>query len=462
MEGSLPGALLALAYFGVFQLCGLCLARLALPRESAGVRLLLGSVWGSLCLQWFPVLFAFPLGFAPAAHLGALALALLCAGAALWKGRGRPGVRQALSAFGRRKFLWVVLGVWEFFCFLVWHSFRWEGGAVYSSQATYGDMSMHLSFLTSLANQGDFPPDYSLLPGARLSYPFLSDSISASLYLLGAPLWLAYQLPMWVAGAQVLFGIYAFFARMAPEKGRAALAWMFFVCNGGFGFLYFLGGGWENFTRIFTAFYETPTNLIGENIRWVNVLVDMMLPQRATLFGWAVLFPALYLLHRAVFGREPRCFLLVGLMAGAMPMVHTHSFLALGVICGGWLLTFCAAFPGRNGPPGWASSSCWQGLGPCPWGKSSSVGGRIPPCFCGRPAGCCSSFWQRWAFSPGRCSGGSGHGGPFSPGARCWRRPWCRPCPSCSTGPSSRRGRGASSRGTWAGSLGRTATCPST
>ena len=96
MEGSLPGALLALAYFGVFQLCGLCLARLALPRESAGVRLLLGSVWGSLCLQWFPVLFAFPLGFAPAAHLGALALALLCAGAALWKGHGRPGVGQAL------------------------------------------------------------------------------------------------------------------------------------------------------------------------------------------------------------------------------------------------------------------------------------------------------------------------------------------------------------------------------
>ena len=145
MECSLPGALLALAYFGVFQLCGLCLARLALPRESAGVRLLLGSVWGSLCLQWFPVLFAFPLGFAPAAHLGALALALLCAGAALWKGRGRPGVRQALSAFGRRKFLWVVLGVWGFFCFLVWHSFRWQGGAVYSSKAPNLPKSMILS-----------------------------------------------------------------------------------------------------------------------------------------------------------------------------------------------------------------------------------------------------------------------------------------------------------------------------
>ena len=64
----------------------------------------------------------------------------------------------------------------------------------------------------------------------------------------------------------------------------------------------------------------------------VNVLVDMMLPQRATLFGWAVLFPALYLLCRAVYQGQRRCFFLVGLMAGALPMIHTHSFLALGLV----------------------------------------------------------------------------------------------------------------------------------
>ena len=281
------------------------------------------------------------MGFTPLAQWLGLGIALALAAGALAGCRrlSRPafGVRGALSAFARRKFLWVVLGVWAFFCFLVWHSFRWEGGAVYSSQATYGDMSMHLSFLTSLANQGDFPPDYSLLPGTRLSYPFLSDSISASLYQLGAPLWFAYQLPMWAAGAQVLFGLYAFFSAMTESRAQAALAWVFFAFNGGFGFFYFLGGGVENFTRIFTAFYETPTNLVGENIRWVNVLVDMMLPQRATLFGWAVLFPALYLLCRAVYQGQRRCFFLVGLMAGALPMIHTHSFLALGLVCGVWL-----------------------------------------------------------------------------------------------------------------------------
>ena len=218
MEGTLQGALLAALLFGGYQASGLCLARLALPGEGPGVRLLVGSVWGSVLLQWLPALLAFAVGFTPLAQWLGLGIALALAAGALAGCRrlSRPafGVRGALSAWARRKFLWVVLGVWVFFCFLVWHSFRWEGGAVYSSQATYGDMSMHLSFLTSLAHQGDFPPDYSLLPGTRLSYPFLSDSISASLYQLGAPLWFAYQLPMWAAGAQVLFGLYAFFSAM--------------------------------------------------------------------------------------------------------------------------------------------------------------------------------------------------------------------------------------------------------
>ena len=53
--------------------------------------------------------------------------------------------------------------------------------------------------------------------------------------------------------------------------------------------------------EIFTGFYKTPTNLGDKGIRWVNVIADMLLPQRATLFGWAVLFAALFLLYRGRF-----------------------------------------------------------------------------------------------------------------------------------------------------------------
>lgn len=335
MESAVAGVIC----FFAFQACGQWTSRLLLQKESGGVRILLGSVLGSMMLQWFPVPFAFFLGFSKAAHLCALGVAILCPLLLRWK-RGAekyPGWKETLSAFSRRKFLWVVVLCTLFFWYLVLHSFRLENGRIYSSQATFGDMSMHLSFITSLARQQKFPPYYSLLPFAKLSYPFLSDSISAALYLWGLPLRWAYFLPMAFAGAQVLFGFYLFACRLLRSGKQGALAWTLFFGNGGFGFLYFLGSK-EDFFRIFTDFYQTPTNYVEGNIRWVNVIVDMMLPQRATLFGWAVLFPALYLLYRAAFEGERRYFLYVGVTAGLLPIIHTHSFFAMALICGIWLL----------------------------------------------------------------------------------------------------------------------------
>lgn len=344
------GVLGGTAFFLLFQLCGLCMAQALFSEESGGVRLLLGSVLGSVSLQWFPVPFAFFLGFSRAAHLCAAGLVLVCAAISVFILRHRERLRlfSGFSVFRKRKFLWVVLLVTLFFWLLVWRSFRFENGRISSSQATFGDMSMHLSFITSMARQGTFPPEYPLLPGFRLSYPFLSDSISSSLYLfyhLGDELtvfWVealkwSYFLPMAAAGAQVFFGGYLFVSRLLTSRKKAALAWIFFFFNGGFGFLYFLGSK-EDFLRIFTDFYQTPTNYVEENIRWVNVIVDMLLPQRATLFGWAVLFPTLYLLYRAAYEGRKRYFLYAGALAGLLPMIHTHSFMALALICGVWLL----------------------------------------------------------------------------------------------------------------------------
>ena len=344
MIGSFSGALATLAMLLFFQVCGVTLARVLLPQEGPAPRLLLGSVFGSVLLQWLPALLAFFLGFTLNAHLLAILLAsLLTAGAVILArkhNRLAPFSLRQLSGVLGHSSLVAVLALWLFFCFLVLHSFRWADGRIYSSQATYGDMSIHLSFITSLARQGTFPPSYSLLPGTRLSYPFLSDSISSSLYLLGAPLRLAYCLPMLLSGAQVFFGGWLFLRALSGSDKKAGLAFTFFFLNGGLGLMYFLGGEEGNFSRIFTAFYETPTNYSLENIRWVNVIVDMMLPQRATLFGWALLFPTLYLLTRAVFHHKRRYYLIAGLMAGALPMIHTHSFVAMALICGGWLLGF--------------------------------------------------------------------------------------------------------------------------
>ena len=67
------------------------------------------------------------------------------------------------------------------------HTLRNVDGALYVGQSTYGDLCLHLGIATSLRNAA-FPPDYSLLPGALLGYPFLADSMVTTLLLFGTDL----------------------------------------------------------------------------------------------------------------------------------------------------------------------------------------------------------------------------------------------------------------------------------
>ncbi len=123
------------------------------------------------------------------------------------------------------------------------------------------------------------------------------------------------------------------------------LAFLFFFLNGGFGMIYFrLTDKASELTdrlslrTLLTGFYKTPTNLTEKGIRWVNVIADMLLPQRATLFGWAALLAALYLLFRAVFRKDESLYLPAGILGGLLPMIHTHSFFALGLIAACWMI----------------------------------------------------------------------------------------------------------------------------
>ena len=69
-----------------------------------------------------------------------------------------------------------------------------EDGSWWVGQSTYGDLAMHMSFVTSLKNAA-FPPEYALFPGQQLSYPFLMDSLSTSFYLFGWSIQAALAIP---------------------------------------------------------------------------------------------------------------------------------------------------------------------------------------------------------------------------------------------------------------------------
>ena len=64
----------------------------------------------------------------------------------------------------------------------------------------------------------------------------------------------------------------------------------------------------------------------------------MMIPQRTLLCGWMAVLPALWLLATAMRSKRVSDFVGLGLWAGALPMIHTHSFLALGLVSAGAMI----------------------------------------------------------------------------------------------------------------------------
>lgn len=331
--------MLGIFWFLFWQMCGIFISYAWFPDKRTAVRLWLGSTAGSVLSMWTPVPFAFFLGFTGSAHLcgAAVGVALLAGAVLLMRRRGPVAPAPGEDPVKDRP-LWFLLPPFLTVCvvIVVTHTLREVDGALYTGQCTYGDLPMHLGFITSIAQQGFFPPLYSILPPEKLCYPFLCDSVSSSLYLLGTPLRLAYVIPMLAAFLQVFCGVWFLAREFVKNRGAAVLAFLLFFLNGGFGLIYFVKD--YSFHDLMTGFYVTPTNLTEKGMRWVNVLVDMLVPQRATLFGWAALFAALYLLYRGVFRRDDQCFLPAGILGGLLPMIHTHSFFALGLMAASWLL----------------------------------------------------------------------------------------------------------------------------
>ena len=355
--------------FVLYLVLGIMMAAYILPDKKPVVRLWAGGTLGIVSLMWSNIPFSFIFGFSVASHLCGLALTvLLTAGLYFYRCRrdgARPAVRNGMlkrlfgdfsggfsKEDGRMMLLILPFMIFGIIC-LMNHSFYSVNGDLYTGQCTYGDMNFHLGIITSLSEQGTFPPDYSICPGNQLDYYFLCDSVSSSLYLFGMGLRAAYVLPMAFGFLLVFMGFWFLANAMLKSFPKASVAFVLFFLNGGFGTFYFLDNLRKdpaNFTQIFTEYYHTPTNYVNSqggttNICWTNSVVDMMLPQRATLFGWMLLFLVLYLLYNSVFeGKaEPkeRHFIAAGVLAGLAPMIQTYTYFTIGLAAAAWLVYSC-------------------------------------------------------------------------------------------------------------------------
>ena len=344
----------SLAYLIMYLCFGVLSVRWLLPRHRPLNRIWLGLSLGLLEEMWLPAIGAFFFTFDAEAHVAAAGmLTLLTLACYLLRDRREAAPWDEDETRLARQMLFVVLPLALLSLGLqITHTMRPDGGGNWHvGQSTYGDLPMHLSFITGIIGR-KFPADYPFYPGARLSYPFLTDSLSSTFYLLGARLQAAVIIPGTLMMILCYAGVMILGREMTGGRKAVILAALLFFLNGGLGFLYDFdlaggtadsAGGWfstvaERVEHILTGYYKTPTNQPDpNNLRWSNVICDLMIPQRTLLGGWCMVIPCFYLLD-AVFRAKkrdpengPRGLILLGIWAGALPMIHTHSFLALGL-----------------------------------------------------------------------------------------------------------------------------------
>ena len=353
--------LLSILYVALFAVSGIGLSRLLFYREKPLVRIWLGLAFGMAMLIWFPALFSFAMGFYLSAQILGLVLACLLGAAGFFFSRKRS---LSTSPWKAEIPFFIAGGGLLAVCLVLLstHTLVSRDGALYVGQSTYGDLAMHLGFISSIATQGTFPPMYSICPDMQVNYPFLSESVGSTIYLFGTSLRFATILTAGYAITLVITGVYCFFQEWLGETRKSVFAMLLFFVGGGFGFSYFfdlLKDHPENLSRLFTAFYETPTNFVSNGLRWVNPIADMMIPQRALLFGWSLLFPCLFLLHRGAIKRDTSAFLPLGILAGTLPLIHTHSFLALGIVSGFYLVR---SFVRNEGKAQWLGFAKYLGI----------------------------------------------------------------------------------------------------
>ncbi len=353
--------MMAFVLLFVYLGAGVFIIRFLLPRQNPLARAWLGLATGLFLMMWLPALLAFLLPFTAALQYLSL---IPLAGLSLLAYLVRDNAQAAKFSEEERKtaclLLFIALPLTLLGAYLQHtHILRPQGGALYTGQATYGDLPLHLSIITSLPGK-TLPMDYSILPGVRLGYPFLANSLSSSFLVLGLSLRWAVIVPGVLMMALVFSGSLILARRLCRTPAAAALAVLMIFLNGGLGFLYSLDligqslggagnnqlqqGVWlERLSNILQGWYQTPANhaeFHQYNLRWSNIIADMLVPQRTFLAGWAFLLPCLYLLLDMMKqDRWPRRQVVVlGVLAGGLPLTHTHSFLALGMASAGFLL----------------------------------------------------------------------------------------------------------------------------
>jgi hypothetical protein len=252
-----------------------------------------------------------------------------------------------------------------FFLLLFWFFFERAmietgRGILTGASQNLGDLPYHLGAIFGFTDGQNFPPQNPSFSGARFTYPFIADLLTACFAKLGADVRTAIMVQDVSWAFSLLVILEGFTAKLTGSKlaGRIAPLLLFF--SGGLGFLWFFKDYWGQAQGISEFLWHLPRDYtISDQFRWGNSMVTLFMTQRSLLLGMPLTLIALgYLWDVFTTGKEfyrdgqdrqdkagfsikgfPPAGLVVGLLAGMLPLIHLHS-LAVLFITGVFLFIF--------------------------------------------------------------------------------------------------------------------------
>src|SRR5437773_10195582 len=231
----------------------------------------------------------------------------------------------------------------------------------------YGDLPFHLSVITRFAYGQNFPPEDPTFAGARFTYPFLTDFISAMFVRVGASLRDSMFIENWIVGVGLVGVLHRFSQQLLRNRTAAILTPVLVILNGGFGWAMLFsdvnkteGGVFQILKHIPHSYTILPE--VEQGWRWGNSVISLLVPQRGFLLGiplavivftqwWAAMNTAKSKVQGAK-GKETRSterlqgpltdaspfplgsllsrrMLTAGVLAGLLPLIHAHSFITV-------------------------------------------------------------------------------------------------------------------------------------
>jgi len=265
------------------------------------------------------------------------------------KGKMQGANFKKILRFGYYLFFFALF--WLFFERVMFETSR---GIFTGGSQNLGDLPFHLGAIFSFSDGQNFPPQNPSFAGARFSYPFIADFLSANLVKIGVDVKDAmFALNVsWAFSLLVILERFVFKFTNNRLAGKIAPVLLFF--SGGLGFLWFAKDYWYGATGFLDFVRDLPRDYtISETgFRWGNSLTTLFLTQRSLLFGMPLMLIVLQKIWEifevkelksekvkkesgnsaTTFSHFPFSTFFVGLLAGMLPLIHAHSLIVLFIV----------------------------------------------------------------------------------------------------------------------------------